>query len=142
MAVVKTILKVSDNEAVVKVAGISGSATVNLATDLLGVNEVVDGSEQFVSIAGVQWSGDTDGVIKISRDGTNVIILQTSSPGQFDMLGQMLTPDTTNATKNVVVTISGAECQCWVRLKKVSGYKSKIEYAEFGSYDDPTQAGA
>jgi hypothetical protein len=41
MAVTKTVLKLAERDAVVKVAGGAGSATIALATDLLKANEEV-----------------------------------------------------------------------------------------------------
>lgn len=142
MAVVKTVLKASDNEAVVKVAGTAAAATIDLSADLLSANQVLDGATQTVSISGLQWTGGTDGIVEIKRNNVVIATLQANAGGALEMNGQMMIPDSVNSTYNLVVTISGAQCECWIRLKKVSGYKSKIEYSIYGSYDDPTQAGA
>ena len=32
--------------------------------------------------------------------------------------------------------------ELWIRIRKVSGYTSKIETAQFGVYDDTTQVGS
>ena len=36
----------------------------------------------------------------------------------------MFPPESTENTSNIVVTISGGQAECWIRLRKVSGYKN------------------
>jgi len=142
MAVVKTILKNTEQEAVVKVAGTAAAATITLATDLLSSRQALDGETQTVTIAGLQWTGDTNGIISIARNSVVITTLQANAGGALEMNGQTMIPDSIEATKDIVVTISGAQSECWIRLKKVSGYKPKVEYASFGAYDDETRVGA
>lgn len=49
-----------------------------------------------------------------------------------------MTPEITENTSPIEVTITGTQGEVWIRLKKVSGYRSTIEYATYGAYDDPT----
>lgn len=142
MAVVKTILKNTEQDAVVKVAGTAAAATITLATDLLSTRQELDGATQTVTIAGLQWSGDTNGIIQITRNSVVIATLQTTAAGALEMNGQMMIPDSVEATSDIVVTISGAQSECWIRLKKVSGYKPKVEYASYGAYDDESRVGA
>lgn len=142
MAVVKTILKNTDQEAVVKVQGTAASATIALATDLLGSSQALDGATQTVNITGLQWSGAPDGVITVTRNSVVIATLQTTAAGALEMNGQMMIPDTIENTQDIVVTISGAQSECWIKLRKAGGYKSKVENATYGSYDDPTRVGA
>lgn len=142
MAVVKTVLKNSESEAVVKVAGTADTAVIALATDLLASSQALDGSTQTVTINGVQWTGAEGGVITITRDSVVIMTIQTTASGALEMNGQMMSPDSINATDDISVAISGAQSECWLRLKKVSGYKSKVEDGFYGHYDDPTRVGA
>ena len=132
----------TESYAVVKVAGADADATIDLKTDLLRSTEVLDGSEQRVSIAGVQWTGALDGVITITRSSIVIMTLQANATGSLDMGGQMVIPDSIGALQDIVVTISGAQAECWLRLHKVSGYKTKIEPSLYGEYDDPARVGA
>ncbi len=141
MAVAKTILKLTETDAVVKVAGTGDAATITLATDLLSPTQVVDGSPK-VYISGMQWTGAANGVITITRNSIVIATLQGSAPNAFEMNGQMMIPDPIENLNDVVVTISGGQAECWLRLKKVSGYKSKIEEGLYGHYDDPAVVGA
>jgi hypothetical protein len=141
MAVTKTVLIVTDSYAVVKVAGSGAAATIDLQTDLLKSNEVLDGTQR-VEISGVQWSGAQDGVITITRNDVVVMTLQANATGSLDMGGVMITPDHVGNSVDIVVTISGAQAECWLRLRKSEGYKSKVEPSLYGEYDDPARVGA
>lgn len=140
MAVVKTVMKNSESEAVVKVQGTSGSATIDLQTDLLSSTQALSGT-QSASIVGVVWTGAVDGVIQITRNSVIIMTLTTASVGAIEFNGQQMIPENTEATSDIVVTISGAQCECWMRIKKTGGYASKIETSIFGQYDDPTKVG-
>jgi hypothetical protein len=141
MAVTKTVLSLNETNAVIKIAGTAAAATIDLQTDLLRSNEVLDGTQR-VEISGVQWTGAQDGVITITRNDVTVMTLQANASGMLDMGGQMVTPDHTGNSVDIVVTISGAQAECWLRLRKSAGYKSKIEDGLYGHYDDPTRIGA
>jgi hypothetical protein len=142
MPVTKTILKNTNQEAVVKVAGTAAAATIDLSADLLAASQSLDGDTQTVNIAGLVWTGATDGIIQITRNSVVVATLQSNAAGGLDFTGQMMIPETINNTSDIVVTISGAQAECWIRLRKVSGYATKVEYATYGSYDDETRVGA
>lgn len=142
MAVTKTILKASENETVVKVQGTSGTATINIATDILASTQVLDGSTQTVDIIGLGWSGAAGGVVQVKRNSVVITTRVVDNSGYAEFRGQDIPAETTENTSNIDVVISGAQAECWLVLRKVGGYKSKIEYAVFGQYDDPTVAGA
>lgn len=143
MAVVKTIMKNTHQETIVKVAGTDGSATIDLQTDLVNPSQVVDGATQTVSIVGVMWSGATGGQIQLTRNNVIIKTMVAESGDYHDYSGQDMCPETIEAESDIVVTISGAQAECWLKLRKVSGYKSKSgEYAQYGSYEDETRVGA
>jgi hypothetical protein len=135
MAVAKTILKNTNQESVVKVAGTAAAATIDLSVDLLAAT-------QTVNITGLVWTGATDGIIQITRNSVVVATLQANAAGGLDFTGQMMIPEIINNTSDIVVTISGAQAECWIRLRKVGGYATKVETATFGAYDDETRVGA
>jgi hypothetical protein len=142
MPVAKTILKNTNQESVVKVAGTAASTTIDLSSDLLAATQALDGDTQTVNIAGLVWTGATDGIIQITRNSVVVATLQSNAAGGLDFTGQMMIPETINNTSDIVVTISGAQAECWIRLRKVGGYATKVETATFGAYDDETRVGA
>lgn len=142
MAVTKTVLKKTHQEAIVKVAGTAAAATIDLGDDLLPSTQVLDGSTQTVNITGVTWTGATGGVISISRNSVVIMTLLAETSGELDFGGQDMVPDTIQNISDIVVTISGAQAECWLKLRKVGGYKTTVEPEQFGSHDDPTVAGS
>lgn len=142
MAVAKTILKNTNQETVVKVAGTAAAATIDLSADLVVATQALDGATQTVNIVGLVWTGAADGIITITRNGVVVVTLQANAAGDLDFTGQMMIPETINNTSDIVVTISGAQAECWIRLRKVGGYATKIETAEFSVYDDVNAVGS
>ena len=125
MAIAKTIIKKTYGEALVKVAGPAGSATISLATDLLSTNsELEDGGTPTVNIAAVTWTGAANAVITITRNSVIVMTLNAGASGFLDFGGQIFPPDPIGNTSDIVVTISGGQAECWIRLRKVSGYKN------------------
>jgi hypothetical protein len=142
MAVTKTILKNVAQEAVVKVSGTDGSATITLAVDLLSPGQALNGDTQTAVIAGVVWTGAPNGVVTITRNSVTIMTLQADAAGFLDFSGQVMISESTNSTSNITVAVSGAEAQCWLRIRKTNGYKTMVEDATYGSYDDPTRVGA
>ena len=142
MAVAKTVLKNVNQETVVKVAGTAAAATIDLDVDLLASTQAADGSTQTVNIIGLVWTGATDGIIQVSRNSVVIATLQANAAGSLEFGGQAMIPETINNTSDIVVTISGAQAECWIRLRKVSGYKTKVEYSTYGAYEDESRVGA
>lgn len=136
------VLKNTHQEAVVKVWGAAGvTETVDLST-LLAVGQALDGETQSASIIGATWTGLTDGIVTITRNAVPIMTLQANAAGMLYFDGQSMPPDTVNATYDIVVAITGAACECWLKIRKYGGYKTMIEDATYGAYDDPTRVGA
>jgi len=142
MAVAKTFLKISENEAVIKIAGTGSTSVISLATDLLASTQTLNGAIQTVDITGVTFSGENATLIQIVRNSVIVMTLPSSASNFYDFSGQMMPAENTQNTKDISVTISGGQGEVWIRVRKTTGYKSKIEYGLFGSYDDPTVTGS
>lgn len=142
MAVTKTVLKNTNQESVVKVAGTAAAATIDISSDLLASTQALDGATQTVNIVGLVWTGAADGIITITRNSVVITTLQANAAGMLYFDGQSMIPDTIQNTSDIVVTISGAQAECWIRLRKVGGFASKVETAVFGAYDDQTAVGS
>jgi hypothetical protein len=142
MPVAKTIMKKTHQEAIVKVAGTAAAATIDLSADLVAVGQALDGDVQKASITGVTWTGAADGIITITRNAVTVMTLQANAAGTLELVGQSMIPDNIEEASDIVVTISGAQAECWLKLRKVSGYKTTIEPEQFGPYDNPAVAGS
>jgi hypothetical protein len=110
--------------------------------------QVIDGTPS-VNIVSVIASGWLGSKYTISRGGINVFTCapENSPAIQFNQMG---ISDSVNNTDDLVIThdLSNAElypdsnCQSWIVLRKVSGFKTKIENATYGAYDDPLRVGA
>ena len=142
MAVTKTVLKNVNQETVIKVAGTAAAATIDLQTDILASTQELDGVTQTVNIVGLIWTGAANGIVEISRNSVVIATLQANAAGALEFGGQAMIPETIQNTSDIVVTISGAQAECWIRVKKVSGYKTKVEYSTYGAYEDETRVGA
>lgn len=143
MAVATTILKKTQTEAIVKVAGTAAAGTIDLDVDLVASTESAGtAGTQLVNISAVQWTGAAGGVITITRNSVVIMTLQANASGNFDMTGQEMIPDSVENDSDIVVTISGAQAECWLRLRKVAGYNTKIQPEQYGIYDDETSTSA
>lgn len=143
MALTKTILRLTETEAVVKIAGTGGTATIDLAVDILASTQALDGSTQRVNIIGITWSGGEGGTIDINRNNVRVATLPSGAANTFTFDGQTLPPESTQNTSNIVVNVTAAiQGEVWIKLRKVSGYASKIETAQFSVYDNTTVVGS
>lgn len=142
MPVTKTVMKVTHQEAIVKVAGTSAAATIDLSADLVAPGQVLNGDTQAVNIVGVMWSGATAGQIQLTRNSVVVKTMTTDTADYHDYSGQDMIPESTENTSDIVVTISGAQAECWLKLRKVSGYRTTVEPEQFGHYDNPAVAGS
>jgi hypothetical protein len=135
----KTILRKTPHKVAVKVYGSAVNETISLATDCLHTTEVVSGTPA-VDVMAMHWAGATGAFVTITRGGTVIATLVADNPGQI-FFDQAEFRDSINNTNDIVVTSTGL-VQLWLELRKVAGYKSKIETAEFSQYDDTTAVGS
>lgn len=143
MALTKSILKMTETETVVKVAGAGGTATIDLQSDLVDVNQATSGGTQTVTITAVRWSGEATNLIAVDRNSTRVLTLPTEQADYIAFDGQELPPENTAATSDIVVTQTGTGyVELYLKLRKVSGYAPKVETAQFSVYDDTNTVGS
>lgn len=140
MAVTKTVLKNTNQETIIKIAGTDGSATIDLQTDCLATTQALSGGTQTANIVACQWVGLPSATVTLARNSVNVLTLPGGGADSLEF-GAGFT-DSIENTSDLVVTIAGAEAQCYITLRKVGGYATKVETAQFGSYDDNTQVGS
>jgi hypothetical protein len=141
MAVTKTILKNTNLETIIKVGGTSGTANITLATDCLAGSQELDGATQVANITGYMVSGLLTSAITVTRNAQPLMTFAPENSGVLDFQGQGFA-DTTNNTSDLAVTIGTAEAHIFIKIRKVSGYKPKVETATFGGGDNPAVAGA
>ena len=139
---------VTDSEAIVKVSGSTITpVTINIATDILAPKQIVpSGATPTANIIGFQWAGEPGAIYKIDRGSTRVASLLADN-GNFMDFVELFPPENTANTSNITVTIqkadnSAVQGELWIRIRKVSGYTSKIETAQYGIYDDLNAVGS
>lgn len=135
----KTILKKTPQKVAVKIHGSGVTETITLATDLLHASEVVDGTPT-VNVVGIHWTGAADGVATITRNDVRIATLLGATGGEL-LFADAEFVDTVENTSNIAVATTN-QMEVWLLLRKQSGYTSKIETAEFGSYDNPAVVGS
>jgi hypothetical protein len=143
MALTKSVLRLTQTEAVVKIAGNGGSATVDLQTDLLASTEALASGNQTVTITAVRHGGENSNTLTITRNGVRVLTLPTETADYIAFDGQELPPENTESTSDIVVAQTGTGyVELYLKLRKVSGYDTKIETGAFGIKDDTTVVGS
>ena len=131
----KRILKLTNTEAIVKIDGAPGTVTIDLDVDLKLSSEDIVGTPR-VNIITMQVSGKPNSMLSVARNSENLWDLQANTAELVDLNNVGGISDPTNNTSDIVVTSSTAEGQLLLRLRKVSGYVTKIRPAETGS-DQP-----
>jgi hypothetical protein len=146
MAIVKTILKKTQTDVVIKLGGVSGdTATIDLdGADVVTSTEVAGAAgSQVVNVIGVSWTGNAEAQVTVTRNSKRIFTLPCGAPNQFDFDGQTMAPDSTENTSDIVVAFTGTgNAEVWLKLRKSSGYDTKIETGAFGVYDDTTVVGS
>jgi hypothetical protein len=145
MAITKTILKKTQTDVVIKLSGVSGdTSTIDLnGADVVASTEVANAGPQVVNINGVSWTGESTALITVQRNLKRVLTLPASAPSQWDFDGQTMPSETTENTSDIVVTFGGTgNAEVWLKLRKSSGYDTKIETGAFGIYDDTSVVGS
>jgi xylose isomerase len=140
MAVTKTILKKAKHEVVVKFANDSGNAQTSifdLDVDALLSTEVIEGTVK-VNIVEIHWAGLAGSHFHLERNSVRVFAAQGSDADQFVFSGFV---DGVENTSDLTISMHG-EIYVYVVLRKNSGFETKIETAQFGSYDNPAARGS
>lgn len=137
----KTILRKTETKVAVKLYGTTLNETVSLDTDCLATTEALTvGGTPTVNILSMRWMGGVGAVATITRGGVVIATLQGDSAGDMDFLDQEYCDSISN-TSDLVVTSTGL-MQVYLLLRKVSGYSSKIETAQFSVYDNQAVVGS
>lgn len=109
--------------------------------------QVVSGTPA-ATIIGAQWAGEPGAVYRITRNSVRVMSLLADNGNSIDFMGTIFPPDNINQTSDIVVNIADSvgtgakQGELWLRLRKVDGYVSKIDTAQFGIYDNVLVSGS
>ncbi|NBP55735.1 hypothetical protein EBU71_04205 [bacterium] len=138
MPATKTILKKAKHEVVVKFSNDAGtnSSTFDLDVDALLSTEVIEGTVK-VNLVELAWSGATGSSFTLTRNGVQIFV-GGEHPDTIIFSGYV---DGVQNTHDIVCSLTG-NLHVYLTLRKNSGFETKIETAEFGSYDDPNARGS
>lgn len=120
-------------DVVAKVTGGNGTIVTIPWSGLLTVNEIISGTPK-VDLSGITFTGHYSTVLTISRNNEVLLSLPATGASFLNLSGQDMPNDPSNNTANLVVSISGGQGECWLRLKKVGGYET-IETVGGGLWD-------
>jgi len=138
MAAVKTVLRCTNNRAIVRVTGTAAAdtATITLSTDLVGSGDALtSGGTPTANIYAAH--SETANQITVVRNSVLV--------GSFFGAGPFATPDVTlndQNTSDIVVTFVGGPGMIVLDLTKVAGFSPKFESAQFGGGDNIAAVGS
>lgn len=135
-----TVLKNTNQETIIKVYGV-GTETIDLQTTIVAASQQVSGT-QVVNIAGLEYTGLAGSTITIVRNGVTITSLAAEGHDFIAYAAGSGFVDSIENTSDIAITIGTANAQCYITLRKVSGYAPKVEDALYGAYDDPTRVGA
>lgn len=138
MAATKTVLRVTNNRAIVRVIGTAGAdtATITLNSDLVGSGDALTaGGTPTANISLIKSS--TANNISITRGAATVAVMYGDS-----VIDQPEFVLTDGNTADIVVTFNTGGGMILLDITKVAGYSPKFESASFGGNDNIAAVGS
>ena len=133
MAAVTTVLKTTSHDAIVRVTATAGADTASITLASLAATNETTGTPK-VHIARIYHAQTGDATVNVTRDS----VVVASLVGYGDVENWAITDQ---EEEDITVTF-GSAGMIILHLKKVGGFNSPIEYAQFGAYDDETAVGS
>jgi hypothetical protein len=139
MAATKTVLRVNNNKAIVRIVATAAADTSTISfADLVGTGDALtSGGTPRANIVRVKTSCASTTSITLTRNTTVV--------GAFYGTDVIEESDWVISDVNdqaIVVTFVGGPGMIIIELSKIDGYSPKFESATFGAYDNPTVVGS
>ena len=138
MAAPKTVLRVNNNRAIVRVVGTAAAdtATITLNTDLVGTGDALtSGGTPTANIAMIKSS--TANHIHVTRNSVQVATMYGG-----DLIDQPEFVLSDQNTFDIVVSFQGGAGMILLDITKVAGYSPKFESAQFGGGDNINAVGS
>jgi len=133
MAVVTTVTKVTNVDAVLRMTNATGAASAVVSLADLALESETAGQTLEVSIDRIYGNTDNDATITVTRNSEVIILAVTSIDPDSDVIRE----NNTQTTHDITVAFSGAGMVI-MRLKKISGYGNKLQPERYSIYDDET----
>ena len=143
MAVLFTTVKNTNLETIIHFDTVlAESGTIALNTLTAPTQELTAGGTPTVNIVKFVSTGELGAGLRIVRNGKNIIACAPENAPFLD-LNTMGISDSTNNTYDIVVTNDVAKpVTGYLVLRKITGWSTKVEPEQYGSYDDVTRVGA
>jgi hypothetical protein len=138
MAATKTVLRVNNNRAIVRIVGTAASdtATITLNSDLVGTGDALTaGGTPTANIAMIKSS--TANHIHVTRNS-----VQVATVYGVDLIEHPEFVLTDQNTFDIVVTFQVGAGMILLDITKVAGYSPKFESAQFGGGDNIANVGS
>ena len=118
------------------------SATITLA-DLTSYSQVRNTDTPKVNIVRFQCTGELGSGLKVTRSIKTIIATAPENCFTMDLAGNGVSDNVAN-NENITIssTVANKAVSGYITLRKIQGWSTKVEPGRFGSYDDPTRAGA
>lgn len=120
MALIKTFLKNTANEVVVKVAGAGGATAITVKNVS---EEPIVGPTQGISILAARLNGELDNTVYLTRGAERVLTLTTNASDMLAFDGQEFAPENVNNTDTIYINqVGSGHTELYLRLRKAYGY--------------------
>jgi hypothetical protein len=142
MAVLFTTVKNTNLETVIHfdtVAAESGTIALNT---LAAATQALGGGTPTVNIVKFFCTGADGAATRITRNGKNIISCAPENAPQLDFNQNGFVDNINNTADIVVVNDVAKPVTGYIVLRKVSGWNTKVETEQYGSYDNVNQVGA
>jgi hypothetical protein len=141
-AVRTTTIRNTNQETIIKFEGSSAdtAATIDIST-LAAATQARNSDTPTVNIVKFIATGLLTSGITVTRNGVVVVVAAGENAPVLDLTQNGIS-DSIQNDKNIVVTCSGAASVGYLVLRKVAGWSTKVETAQFGIYDNQSVVGS
>jgi hypothetical protein len=142
MAVLFTTVKNTNQETVIHFDTVAAeSGTIALNTLGATTQALTSGGTPTVNITKIFVFGELGSGTRITRSGKNVFACSPENAPMADYTQNGWSDNINNTADIVIVNDVAKPVTGYLVLRKVSGWDTKVEYATYGAYDDPTVVG-
>lgn len=141
MAVTFTTIKNTNLETVIKFQGVALDTGIITLADLGATTQARNTDAPVVNMVKFLSTGLLTSGVTITRNGTVVLVAAPENAPVLDLNTSGISDNVAN-DKDLTVSITGAAATGYIVLRKVSGWSTKVEPEQFGSYDNVNQVGA
>lgn len=117
------------------------SATITIA-DLAAGSQARNSDAPRVNIVRFVSTGEDGAAVQIARGIKTLIVCAPENAPFLDLTSMGITESQQNDLDISVQNLTAKRVSGYITLRKVAGWSSKIELAEFGQYDNPNVVGS